>query len=434
MSPRWPSRRSRCSACTERAVPPPHPDLIGRLDGRLRGPAYSGSLTATGPKDTCDRRQVLARPRDRTRRHRGRSGSAATRSWATGRAQADRPAARRGPHRPRARRARGPAERPAQPPARGRGLRRRGRPRHRRPLAGDGVRRRRHARPAGPRQGALSPDDAGAAAVAGGRRPGRRRTRPDRAPGREAVEHPGRPQRAGEAHRLRHRPDLHRPGPDPDRHGDRVPGVPRPGDRDRRPRRRGRRRVVAGGHHCSTCWPAARRTRSATTCSARSTASSTRSRHGSTRPAGWRRCSRARWSRTRDGAGRWCRSATSSATRRPVPAPSTDPEPETVGTAPGLVAAPPPVVPAPPPAPAARRRRRPPRALLLALALVVVLVAAVAVRRVRRCRPCLEAGRPDQAASEQDPGAGQADRAGHGDLHPRLRRRRGDDPACPGRC
>ncbi len=67
----------------------------------------------------------------------------------------------RRPHRPRARRARGAAERPAQPPARGRGLRRRRRRRHRRALAGDGVRRRHHARPARPSSGGpLSPDDA----------------------------------------------------------------------------------------------------------------------------------------------------------------------------------------------------------------------------------------------------------------------------------
>ena len=67
-----------------------------------------------------------------------------------------------------------------------------------------------------------------------------------RAPGREAVQHPGDRRRPGQAHRLRHRP---RPGgrqPHPDRPRHRLPRVPRPRGGLRIGRDRGERRLVAG--------------------------------------------------------------------------------------------------------------------------------------------------------------------------------------------
>ena len=71
----------------------------------------------------------------------------------------------------------------------------------------------------------------GTVAAADGGRPGRGPCRGHRAPGREAVEHPGGPRPAGEADRLRHRPDRDGPGPDADRPGHRVARVPAPGGR-----------------------------------------------------------------------------------------------------------------------------------------------------------------------------------------------------------
>ena len=159
-------------------------------------------------------------------------------------------------------------------------------PESRRPVAGHGVRRRLHARPAGAGRGPALTRRRGAAAAADGRRPRRRARGRHRAPRREAVEHPGRPQPPREAHRLRHRPDHLGPVADPDRHGHRLAGVPRPRDRRRSARRRGGRRVVAGRHARSTRCPGGRRTRSATRCSAGSTGSSTRSRRGCRTPAG----------------------------------------------------------------------------------------------------------------------------------------------------
>ena len=63
----------------------------------------------------------------------------------------------------------------------------------------------------------------------------------------------------------------------------------------------------------------ARRTPWATTCSAGSTASSTRIRRACPTPAGWLRCSRRPWSKTPRGGGRCNRSATSSPTPRARP-------------------------------------------------------------------------------------------------------------------
>jgi hypothetical protein len=148
-----------------------------------------------------------------------------------------------------ARRARGAPDRSTQPPSRGGSLRRCGRRRVRRPLAGHGVRRRLDPRPARPAAGQALARRRGAVDVAGSRCPRGgtpSRHRPSR---REAVEHPGRPQRTGEAHRLRYRP--HRNGRDAhaDGHGDRVAGLPGAGDRHRGPGRHGGRRVVDGCHH-----------------------------------------------------------------------------------------------------------------------------------------------------------------------------------------
>ena len=93
--------------------------------------------------------------------------------------------------------------------------------------------------------GALPPDQVAPDPGAGRRRPGRRARRRDRAPRREAVQHPGHPRRQREADRLRDRPHRGGRGADPDRAGHRLPGVPRARGRDRAAGHRGERRVVA---------------------------------------------------------------------------------------------------------------------------------------------------------------------------------------------
>ena len=118
---------------------------------------------------------------------------------------------------------------------------------------------------------------------AGGRRAGRRARRRDRAPRREAVEHPGHRRRTGEALRLRHRPGRGGRVAHPDRAGHRLAGLPRP-----------RGRVGRAGHRASDVWSLGATLYHALAgqppyevgdnLSARSTGSSTRSR-----PAGQRR-------------------------------------------------------------------------------------------------------------------------------------------------
>ncbi len=95
-------------------------------------------------------------------------------------------------------------------------------------MAGDGVRRgHRPGRddpptwPARPRRHRADPRP-------GRQRAGRRARRRDRAPRREALQHPGDARGPGEAVRLRHRAHRDRPGADPDRAGDRLAGVPLP--------------------------------------------------------------------------------------------------------------------------------------------------------------------------------------------------------------
>ena len=97
-------------------------------------------------------------------------------------------------------------------------------------------------------RGRLSPDEAAPILAQAAERAGRRARRRDRAPRREAVQHPGHARRPGEADRLRHRPHRGRPGADPDRAGDRLAGVPLPRGRLRPAGHAGQRRLVVGRH------------------------------------------------------------------------------------------------------------------------------------------------------------------------------------------
>ncbi len=91
---------------------------------------------------------------------------------------------------------------------------------------------------------------------------------------------------AGEAGRLRHRPDRRGRLADADRAADRFAGVPGPGARHRGQGRRGRRRVVAGGDDVPRPVRQAAVRHQRERDRAGSTASSTRSRRVCTGPAG----------------------------------------------------------------------------------------------------------------------------------------------------
>ena len=219
----------------------------GRPPGRGRGPPGSNRLRRAVREGS--RWRSLAGTRSTARSGVAawvRSGSAPTRcsggAWrSSGSASPRAPAPG-----PRARRARGAAGGPAQPPARRRGLRPRARTTT--ALAGDGVRRGRQPRRAGPARRAAVARRGRSAAASGGRRAGRRPRGGHRAPRREAVEHPGHRRRPGEALRLRDRPRRGGRVADPDRPGDRLAGVPRPRDRLGPDGHDGRRRLVAGRH------------------------------------------------------------------------------------------------------------------------------------------------------------------------------------------
>ena len=147
-------------------------------------------------------------------------------------------------------------------------------------------------------------------------RAGRRARRRHRAPRREAVQHPGHARRPGEALRLRDRPHRGRRLAHPDRAGDRLAGVPLPRGRLGPAGDAGQRRVVAGAPRSSTRSRATRRTRSATTCSARSTGSCTRSRRAARRRLA-RPGARGHDDADPATAGRWRRCRTSSPAARP---------------------------------------------------------------------------------------------------------------------
>ena len=115
------------------------------------------------------------------------------------------------------------------------------------------------------RDGALTPDQAAPLHPAGGRRPDRRARRRDRAPRREAVEHPRHRGRAGEALGLRHRPRRGGRLADPDRSGHRLPRLPRARGGVRADGDGRQRRLVARRHAVPRPRRRARRTRSATT-------------------------------------------------------------------------------------------------------------------------------------------------------------------------
>ena len=187
-------------------------------------------------------------------------------------------------------------------------------------------------RRAGPRARAACPRRGRSAALAGRRRARRRPRGRHRPPRREAVQHPGRRRRQvkltdfGIA-QIASDPSLTQTGMVTGSPAYLAPEVATGG-------RGGEAADVWSlGATAFTCWPGARRTTSATTCSAGSTGSSTRSRRASATPAGWRRCSRRRWSATRRSAGRWRRCATSwptaraagAAGRRGPPTPPTTP-------------------------------------------------------------------------------------------------------------
>ena len=255
----------------------------------------------------------------------------------------------------------------------------------------------------------------GPAAPAGGRRTRRRARGRHPAPGREAVQHPRRPDLAAEAHRLRHRPDRGGRLPHPDRSAHRVAGVPRSRGRHRRPGRPVRATCGRSAPRCSTCCRGVRRTTSATTSWAPSTASSTRTLPGCPTPARWRRSSRRPWSRTRPSDGRWRQ------VRDFLSAP-----PEQDQDATQVISAVPPPVPAVPrrPATATEPQASPDGALLAGVGvLVVLLLAGVLVRRPqqRRRHPQGRHREPAGRSSRPRPDRrGQADRRRDGVLHPRL--------------
>ena len=257
----WAFRRvgvRRGQACRiARAVA--HPVCLERA--RVVDSRYDSARTE---EDALDRRQVHARPRDRARRHgcglaRPRRGARPRR-----RDQADRHGARRRVPRPRARRARGAGWR------RGSTTRTSWRSSTwctRATSAGwswstsPGVTLAELVR----RDGALTPDQAAPMLAAGGRRAGRRPRGRDRAPRREAVEHPGHRRRPGEAVRLRHRPRRGGRLAHPDRPGHRLPRLPRARGRVRQLGHRRQRRLVARRDAVPRARRAARRTRWATT-------------------------------------------------------------------------------------------------------------------------------------------------------------------------